>query len=134
MARSMLTLNDEGIKTLADAIENYPGYAGNAINDVLWNDGGAIIQQNIMPFLPESGRTWRGKKPAAKRTAPFMQINDTLSVTVKSKNAYHYLYFPDDGSDTRHHAGNQGFMLRGAEVSQDEISARIVARLVQPFE
>lgn len=133
MARETLFIDTEGIENIADIIDQYEGFAGDAINDVLWNEGGALISERIMQLLPESGRTWRGKKPAAKRSAPFMQANDTLSVTVKSKNAYHYLYFPDDGSTTRNHVGNQQFMMRGAEASQDEISARVVARLLQPF-
>lgn len=134
MARSTLSLVDEGFDELTKAIENYPDYAGEAINEVLWNEGGTLIQEGIMRLLPESGRTWRGKRKAAKKAAPFTQANDTLSVTVKTKSAYNYLYFPDDGSTTRKHAGNQQFMLGGAVDKQDEILNLCVARLTQPFE
>lgn len=133
MARAKFDIFDDGLTELAEAIEKYPSYAGEAINEVLWNEGSALIQEGIMRLLPESGRTWRGKKPAAKRSAPFTQTNEMLAVTVRTKNAYNYLYFPDDGSNTRKHVGNQGFMLGGAEAQQEEILSRCVAKLVQPF-
>lgn len=133
MAKSRLTLTDEGVERLAQALQNYDGYAGNAINEVLWSEGGVLIKEGIMPLLPVSGRTWKGKKPAAKSTDPFMQMNDTLSVAIKTKNAYHYLYFPDDGSTTRKHVGNRQFMLGGAEAKQDEIIDRCIAKLTENF-
>ena len=129
MARLNFALTDEGVARFAEALENYDGYAGQVINDVLWNEAGQLIAEGIIPLLPRSGRTWRGKKAAAASTMPFTQKNETLAVTVKTKNAYHYLYFPDDGSNTRNHVGNQQFMLRGAEDQQDEIIERCFARL-----
>lgn len=131
MARLGFALTDDGVERFAEALENYEGYAGKAINEVLWNEAGPMIAEAIIPLLPRSNRTWRGKKAAAASTMPFLQINDTLSVEVKSKNAYHYLYFPDDGSNTRKHAGNQQFMLRGAESKQSEIIERCIAALVK---
>lgn len=133
MARELLSLDYEGVDDLAAIIENYDGYAGNAINDVLWNDGFVLISESITGLLPVSQRRWAGKKPAAKQSKPFIQINEPLSVTVKTKNAYGYLYFPDDGSNTYRHAGNQAFMIRGAEAQQDEVTARVIERLVRPF-
>lgn len=133
MAKAVLDLEDHGVEELSKAIREYEGYAGEAINDVLWNEGAPLIQEGIQRLLPESGRTWRGKKPAAKRAAPFTQENSTLAVTIKTKYAYHYLYFPDDGSTTRKHAGNQQFMYRGAEDKQEEIIDRCVKRLIDKF-
>lgn len=133
MAKSTFSLEDKEMQKLAESIQSYPDYAGQVINDVLWNKGGALIQEGIMPLLPTSGRTWRGKKPAAKTAAPFTQENASLSVTVKTKNGYHYLYFPDDGSNTRKHAGNQQFMLGGAEAKQGEIIDLCIVQLTQPF-
>lgn len=130
MAREVFALENTDIYTWLKVLESQE-YVGEAINDVLWNEGAPLIQESIQRLLPESGRTWRGKKPAAKRAAPFTQQNETLAVTVKTKNAYHYLYFPDDGSTTRKHVGNQQFMLRGAEEQQSEIISRCIARLTE---
>lgn len=133
MSRVTLNLETESVNRLFEAIQTYQDDARNIINEVFWNEGGALINEKIMQLLPESGRKWKGKKPAAKRSAPFTQVNENLSVTVKTKNAYHYLYFPDDGSSTRKHAGQQDFMFSGAEMSQDEIVERCLARLVEKF-
>lgn len=106
---------------LANLIKEYPDHAVKAINKVLWNEGGQIINDAIMDLLPRSGRSWSGKLPAAKSAAPFTQKNERLSVTIRTIGDYHYLYFPDDGSTTRRHEGSQEFMYRGAENEQEHI-------------
>lgn len=131
MASTKLSLDNKGFNELTEAMQNYSDYAGEVVNEVLWDEGGALIAESIQRLLPESGRHWRGKKQAAKQAAPFTQTNEPLAVTVRSKSAYNYLYFPDDGSTTRKHAGNQQFMLRGAEEKQDEIINLCIVRLTK---
>lgn len=134
MASNTLSLNKSEFDRLADFLGEYQGRAVKHINDVLWNEGAGLIQEGIRQLLPESGRTWRGKKPAAKNAAPFTVTDKAaLSVEVGTKYAYHYLYFPDDGSTTRKHAGNQQFMLRGAEGQQSQILDLCTARLTEEF-
>ena len=118
---------------LTEHIKEYQGDAENVINEVLWGEGAQRINDAIMIFLPRSGRTWRGKAKAAKDAAPFTQTNDNLSVTIHTKGAYHYLYFPDDGSTTRKHEGNQQFMFRGAESEQEHIIDLCIAKLINEF-
>ena len=111
------------------------GYAGRTINDVLHNEGAKLITEEIMRLLPASGRTWSGKKPAAKSAAPFTQQNGTLSVTILTKPAYHYLYFPDDGTNTKRHVGYKGkpreFMIGGAENQVGKIMDLCIERLIK---
>ena len=65
---------------------------------------------------------------------PFTEnTGEELAVTIKTKPKYDYLYFPDDGSNTRRHVGNQQFMRRGAEKSRDRIIDICVGRLAQEF-
>lgn len=118
---------------LTERIKEYQGDAENVINGVLWGEGGQRINDAIMDLLPSSGRTWRGKPAAARSAAPFTQENDNLSVTIRTKGAYQYLYFPDDGSTTKKHAGNQQFMFRGAENEQERIIDLCIAKLVNDF-
>jgi hypothetical protein len=40
---------------------------------------------------------------------------------VHSAKKYQYLYFPDDGTNTTRHVGNQQFFRRGAEDASGEI-------------
>lgn len=118
---------------LANLIKEFPDHAVNAINEILWNEGGQIINDAIMDLLPQSGRSWSGKPTAAKNAAPFTQKNENLSVTVHTKDPYHYLYFPDDGSRTLRHEGNQHFMFRGAENEQDRIIDLCIANILHEF-
>lgn len=138
MARRTFDLEFEQAERLQQAMENYPGLAGREIDDVLHNEGGRIINDEIMRLLPESGRKWKGKKTAAKRTQPFLQENGSLSVTIKTKNAYHYLYFPDDGTNTRNHVGYKGtpreFMYHGAENKTAQIMELCINRLIRQWE
>ena len=138
MSRATFTLNSSQFEQLQDAMKQYPGHAGREINDVLHNEGGKLINEEIMRLLPASGRTWNGKKPAAKSTQPFVQDNGTLSVTIRTKSAYNYLYFPDDGTDTRRHIGYKGtprdFMQNGAEKKTSEIIDRCINRLIKEWE
>ena len=104
------------------------------INEYLHEKGGEIIRDNIQKILPVSGRTWRGKKLAASQTNPFLIKKENLAVVVKTKGTYNYLYFPDDGTNTEHHAGNQQFMFRGATDSQDRIVNEVIDELVKRLE
>lgn len=137
MARAKFQLDAEQVERLYEALEAYPGVSGRTIDDVLHNEGGKLIQEEIMMLLPESGRTWNGKKAAAKHAQPFTQEDGPLSVTVKTKPAYHYLYFPDDGTNTRRHVGYKGqpreFMQKGAENRAAEIIDRCINRLIEKW-
>lgn len=138
MARTTFELDTQQYEALQRAMQNYPGLAGREVDDVLHNEGGKLINDEIIRLLPESGRKWKGKKTAAKRTQPFTQDNGSLSVTIRSKSAYNYLYFPDDGTNTKRHIGYKGkpreFMMHGAENKTSEIIDRCITRLIEKWE
>ncbi len=118
------------ISEFADSSE-----AEQIINEYLREDGGELIKQKIHEMLPVSGRKpWKGKKTAAKATEPFRKTAGNLSVKVHTKSAYHYLYFPDDGSDTERHYGNQQFMFDGASQSSETIANEVIEELVKRLE
>lgn len=129
MANAILGMDVADFTRLAESLDEYAGSVGNIIDEVLWDEAGPRIAAEIKQLLPRSNRDWKGKKKAASKAAPFAQRNEMLAVTVHTKYAYHYLYFPDDGSNTRRHVGNQQFMLRGAENKQDEIINLCLTRL-----
>lgn len=131
-------MDAEQAEKLRQAMQNYSGLAGREVDDVLHNEGGKLINDEIMRLLPASGRKWNGKKPAAKSTQPFTQFNGSLSVTIATKTAYNYLYFPDDGTSTLRHIGYKGkpreFMMEGAENKKVEIIDRCINRLIRRWE
>lgn len=125
------TLSSEAFGRLENALKNYEGDAEKKINEVLWNEGGDLIEEKIKLLLPISGREWKGKKKAAKLSEPFVRGQENLAVVVKTKTAYNYLYFPDDGTNTRKHVGEQYFMHGGAISAQDEVIDRCIVKLTE---
>lgn len=132
MARFDLEASE--IARLQQAIKNFPRGAETAISDVLHTEGGQLIEEEIRRLMPVSGKTWNGKKPAAKTGKSLWQENHNLAVTIRTKADYHYLYFPDDGTNTYRHHGNKQFFLKGATEQQSEIVDRCINRLVADFE
>lgn len=129
-----LHINILEFERLEQAIRNFPGNTEDIINAVLHNEGGVLIQEAIQPLIPQSGKTWKGKKAPARVGNSLRSTNENLAVWVRSTKSYQYLYFPDDGTNTRRHAGNQQFFLRGAESVKSEVIDRCVGRLIQTFE
>ena len=134
MALSEFRIEQEDLDRLSAAMERLGAGAGQTVDAVLHGEGAERIRAEIMRLLPQSGRSWPGKAPAAARSQPFTQANGSLSVTVKTKYRYHYLYFPDDGSNTVRHRGGQHFMLGGAENSRERIIDACIRRLIEKFE
>ena len=119
---------------LQNAIKNFPGDAEKTINEVLHDEGSQLIQDAIRNLMPVSGREWKGKKPAAKSAKSLTDLKGNLFVEVRTTSNYHYLYFPDDGTNTRKHAGNQQFFLKGAETKQEDIIDLCINKLITAFE
>ena len=117
------------MEQLGQAIADYAGNAENVINTILHEQSFAPLTESIIGLIHPSGRTWKGKRASAKAVQPFSQKNGNLSIEIKSKKAYRYLYFPDDGSDTKNHYGDQQFMLRGVQEISDQIIDMCLAGL-----
>lgn len=126
-------LDCNSVDEIQKLIGDYGDTALKTIDSVLHNEGAAEIKSKIMQILPTSGRRWKGKGTAAKNAQPFTQEKEMLSVTTKTVKKYNYLYFPDDGSITRRHAGNQQFMRRGAENSVNKIIELCTGKLTENF-
>lgn len=133
MAR--LDIEAKEFDQLTTAIKNFPGDAEKAINEVLHNDASRMLQDSIKNLIPVSGRQWKGKRPPASAAKSLTDDKtENLAITVKTTYNYHYLYFPDDGSNTNNHRGNQQFFHRGGESQKSEIIGRCIARLVENIE
>lgn len=129
-----IRLDYEQFDGLQKAMEEYQGNTEKAINEVLHNEAGPLIADAVRNLMPQSGKTWKGKKGAAKTSNSLMNVDTNLAVTVKTRGDYGYLYFPDDGTNTRRHVGNQQFFVRGGESVADDIVDRIVNKLINNFE
>lgn len=130
---SRLNLHIMEFDELHEAMKNFQGNTEEVINEVLHDEGGELIEDAVKRLMPVSGKHWKGKKGAAKTSNSLQIVGENLAVTVKTRKAYQYLYFPDDGTSTRRHAGNQQFFLRGGESQKDEIINRCIKRLTNEF-
>ena len=123
--------DDGGLDSLVDDFASYPELIGPAIDGVLHNDGAKLIKEGIDAFIPRSGRRWRGKGAPA-RGAEWQRVDTApLSVTVATSTKYHYLYFPDDGSNTRRHVGNRQMFRRGLEAAAPTVVEKIQGALAE---
>ena len=129
-----LQITTVDIEKLQSAMKEYQGDVETSINEILHNEGGELIQDAIRRIIPVSGKNWRGKASPAKTSKSLQSINTNLAVEVTTTKRYRYLYFPDDGSNTRRHAGNQRFFERGGEAVKDEIIERCISKLTNNFE
>ena len=130
MAGGILRVSYEDFEGLLSAMEAYEGNTENAINEVLHTYAGERLQEEIYRLMPVSNKR-KGKH--ARDSKSLSNINGNLSVTVTARGKWHYLYFPDDGSNTRNHAGNQQFFKRGGEAAQNDIVERCIERLTSNF-
>lgn len=119
---------------LLSVMERYQGDVESAINEVLHEQAGELANEAIRRLIPVSGKKWKGKKAGAKIGKSLLNVPGNLSLTVTTTKNYQYLYFPNDGSSTRRHVGQQFFFERGGEAVQDEVIKLCIARLISQFE
>ena len=131
----MFSIDFDELDQVSDIIKQYPGKAQGIVAKVLHNEGAEEIKKDIALLLPSSGRHWKRKAAPASVAMPgkFSQTNDPTFVTISTKGKYRYLYFPDDGSNTHRHAGNQQFMQRGAENASSKVIELCIGKLVDGF-
>ena len=127
----MYNVSITGVDELQKALQEYAGNVEEAINEVLHGEGGEYIQDSIRRLMPESGAKWKGKKSPAKTSKSLRQLPSNLAVTVYTTKNYQYLYFPNDGSNTRRHVGNQQFFEKGADDAAAGVIDRCLGRLTE---
>lgn len=129
--KSYMAMDAKEFDALQRMIADYPKNAETKINNVLHGYGYEEIEKNIRRYMPVSGRTWKKKRRPAKTANSLQGVEGNLSITVKSRTNYNYLYFPDDGSNTINHRGEQHFMWRGAESAKHDIIDRCIAEIIK---
>lgn len=128
----MYKIDMTGVEDIEKALKEYKGNAEEAINDVLHNQAGQLIADSVRRLMPVSNvKPWKGKPKHAKESQSLRQINYNLAVKVTTAGKYGYLYFPDDGTNTKNHVGEQHFFARGGEAVKDDIIDRCLKRLTQ---
>lgn len=136
MSNSRFDVEYTGVEQITDAMERFGKGSGQIIQGVFDEFGGYEIADNIIPMIHSSGRTFKGHRIGARAAGAddvFQHTVSDLTLIVRSVGRFGYLYFPDDGSNTKRHAGNQQFMIKGAEKAAPKIIERCVAKLTEEF-
>lgn len=116
------SMDESNVLELEATIKEYQDGAEEKINKYLHGKGYEMFEKSIRSAMPESNRTWHGKKVAAKAARSLQDGNksESLAVTIRAKTEYGYLYFPNDGTNTIHHQGNQQFFRKGVEEKEND--------------
>ena len=125
----------DNLQELQQTISKLKEEGEKIITNTLHNEGADEIKKGIVPLIPESGRKWKGKKRAAKKAPRAIgyrkEDSGNLNVVVGTTYNYHYLYFPDDGENTKNHYGNQHFFEKGAEAKIGKVLDICMERLTE---
>ena len=128
------TLDVSNFDNLIEVMKDYAGNTEDAINEVLHStETSNLLQESIKRLMPVSGRYWGGKRAPAKSGKSLRSINSNLAVTITTTKNYQYLYFPDDGSNTRRHIGGKEFFYKGGMNVQEDIINRCISKLIEPI-
>lgn len=131
---AFVSLDATTFEQVVSKIESYGEGAADIVTKAI-HESGEDIYRKIDPLLPTSGRTFKGHSSGARGTQWARYLtNEPLAITVTTKSSRNYLYFPDDGSNTKRHRGNQQFMRRGGEAAVPEIIDKSLKALVEHFE
>lgn len=122
------------IQRLEKALRESKGNTEQTINEVLHEEAYPIFADSIKGIMPVSGRNWKGKRPPAKQSKSLQKKVGNLWVSITSSSFYNYLYFPDDGTNTRRHVGDQQFFYKGVKAQENEVIEMCVGRLVDNLE
>lgn len=129
------SLDASALEAVSRRLQDAGGDVEEAINDVLHGQAGQLIADRISPLIHPSGRTFKGHAASATTSDwPRFGTSENLAVEVGTKARFRYLYFPDDGSNTRRHAGNQRFMERGAEAAAEDITDLCIGAIMNRLE
>ena len=126
----------DGVEQLGNRLRRFGEGAGQVIQGVYEDFAAKEIKSNILPLVHSSGRVFKGHRQGAKSAGPekvFGHRVNGLSLVVRTNAKFGYLYFPDDGTNTKRHAGRQNFMGRGLERSTNDIVERCIAALADEF-
>ena len=123
----MFSINFLGFEDLEKALTEYSGNSEDAINEVLHSEEINTLAQNAIKALMPRSNKKKGRH--AKDSNSLGKLDGNLSLTVRAVKAFQYLYFADDGTNTRRHIGDQRFFERGGEDVQCDIIQRCIDKL-----
>lgn len=119
-------INQSDLDSVLDAVQLFPDNSEDAINKYLKETGAPRVNKSISNLIPVSSSN---KKKHAKENNPLTNKIFNLGFAVKSKTAFNYLYFPDQGEGTSSSNDPLNFMENGLNAEYDSIIDGILKSL-----
>lgn len=127
-------IHAEELLGFAERFTGFGQVSEDSVNEVVHEQGGPVIYEEIDKLMPVSGRRFKRHPTGAKGTQwQVYDKNTNLTIVVSHKPNRRYLYFPDDGSGTVNHFGNQQFFGRGNAAAAPKIGDTILDRIEKDF-
>lgn len=123
----MFDINFLAVEEVGKALAEYAGNTEDAINEVFHSEEVNTLAQNAIKALMPRSNKKKGRHAIDSNS--LRKLDGNLSVTIRTQKAFQYLYFADDGTNTRRHIGNQQFFARGGENVKGEIIERCKEKL-----
>lgn len=132
--RQIVFDQQDDFDVLQNTIKQFQENAESSINEVLHGKGTEVIADEIRVKIHPSGRKWKRKKRSSSVANSIVldeKKSGNLTAVIHSKSGYSYLYFPDDGTTTEHHHGEQHFMLRGTQAKAGKVLQMCVENIIK---
>lgn len=131
---SIYAVYAEEITAYAQELSQFGAKTERSINDVLHDKAGPVIADKIDGLMPSSGRRFSGHRSGAKGSPwPVYDRSKNLTIVVSPRASRRYLYFPEDGSSTVNHFGNQQFFRKGNEAAALDVVGMLLERMEKDF-
>lgn len=131
---SIYAVYAQEITAYAQEMSQFGQVCERGINDVLHDKAGPVIADKIDGLMPSSGRRFSGHRSGAKGSPwPVYDRSKNLTIVVSPRASRRYLYFPEDGSSTVNHFGNQQFFRKGNEAAALDVVGMLLERMEKDF-
>ena len=136
MAGVDFSLKEEDLGRIQEAIMDFGNDAESVINECLKKSVSKVFRKTITNIIPVS----EGKYPSqrgkihAKTSNPLRSMTDNLTLTIKSKTEFNYLYFPQMGEGTSKYKQPNDFMEKGIDAEYDNAVNIILEKLQRRME
>ena len=126
---------EDNFEELMNSISLLKERGEEIVTDTLHNEGADILINGIRKLIHPSNRKWKGKIASATKSKRSIVVNKresgNLNVVVGNSKSYGYLYYPNDGSSTKRHRGEQHFIENGAKNNAGKVVDLCIKNLMK---
>lgn len=125
MATVKFEIKNEDLQKIQEAILDYGNNAERDINDYLHSVAKNKFIESITNYIPVSNVP----KAHAKMSNPLGSESYNLSIVIKTKPKFNYLYFPQTGEGTSKKNAPNDFMQKGIDEEYNNVINDLLDKL-----